>query len=63
MTKKPTQKETKAFGTVVRIADVPGFAKWLHGQTMPVIEGDPEPFGWAYYHDYQRFIQGLPIYD
>ena len=43
---------------LVKVSDVPGFDKWLYGQTMPVVEGDPEPFNWAYWVDYETFISG-----
>lgn len=59
----PEIKDTESFGKVVRIHDVYGFAKWLNGQTMPVIDEDDDPFGWAYYEDYLRYIQGKPVID
>lgn len=45
------------FGKVVRVSDVTGFIDWLNDQTMPVVEGNPTPFDWAYYEDYERFIR------
>ena len=48
---------------VVKISSVPGFQKWLWGQTCPLVSDDPEPDDWAYEWDYQRFIEGRPIID
>lgn len=48
---------------LVRISDVKGFSDWLAGQTMPVVEGDKNPFDWAYEWDYERFINNLPVVD
>lgn len=48
---------------IVKIADVPGFRKWLYGQTLPMVKGNKYPFGWAYYDDYVRFIEKLPVID
>jgi hypothetical protein len=59
----PEIKETKEFGKIVRISDVEGFEDWLSGQTMPFLENDKDPMGWAYYGDYRRFIIGLKIID
>lgn len=63
MKKEPTIKETKEFGKIVKVSDVKGFSEWLIGQTMPVVEGEKEPFNWAYYSDYERFIRGLKVID
>lgn len=58
------QKQEHTYhGTLVRISSVDGFLDWLRGQTVPVVEGDPTPFDWAYYSDYERFIGGLPNID
>jgi hypothetical protein len=48
---------------LVKISDVPGFADWLYGQTLPYVEDDPTPTDWAYEWDYDRFINHLPIID
>lgn len=40
---------------LVRISSVPGFGEWLYGQTIPLVEDDPNPTDWAYYWDYQNF--------
>jgi len=39
------------------------FCEWLYGQTLPMVEDDPEPTGWAYYWDYERFINNYPVID
>ena len=44
------------------------FSKWMHGQTCPFVEEELErengdPYDWAYYWDYQRFIDKKPIID
>ena len=49
--------------TLIRISSVPGFAKWLYGQTLPLVDNDPDPFDWAYYYDYVRFTHNLPVID
>lgn len=54
-----TIKDTKEFGKVVRISDIVGFGKWLGGQTVPVLEGEDNPFGWAYYNDYLRYQEEI----
>jgi len=56
-------KEFEIYGKLVRISSVPGFAELLRGQTIPLVEGDPRPFDWAYFGDYIRFIKNLPIRD
>jgi hypothetical protein len=49
---------------IIRVSSAPeGFSKWLGGQTMPLVEDDEEPCGWAYYDDYVRFMQNKPIID
>lgn len=60
---KPTIKNTKEFGKIVKISEVEGFSKWLSGQTLPLVEKDKDPFGWAYYGDYLRFIEKRPVID
>lgn len=54
--------------TLVKISDVgKEFNEWLYGQTIPLVEemelNDGSPFNWAYYGDYYRFINKLPIID
>lgn len=49
--------------TLVCVSDVKGFGEWLSGQTMPLVDDDAEPTNWAYYHDYLRYVQGLPCID
>ena len=56
-------KNTKEFGKIVKVSEVKGFARWLSGQTRPIVESDNEPFNWAYYEDYLRFIERKPIID
>lgn len=41
----------------------PEFSAWLYGQTMPLVEDDPEPTDWAYYADYLRWKNNLPVID
>lgn len=49
---------------IVKISDVGDkFYKWLYGQTLPLVEEDENPTGWAYYWDYERFINNLPVID
>lgn len=48
---------------LVRVSDVVGFGAWLRGQTMPLVEDDPNPYDWAYASDYYRFVEKLPIID
>ena len=48
---------------LIRISDVPGFREWLWGQTCPLVDDDPDPLDWAYFDDYERYINGLPIID
>jgi hypothetical protein len=48
---------------VVRISAVPGFAKWLYGQTIPLVEEEENPYDWAYMWDYDRFISDRSIID
>lgn len=49
--------------TLVRVSDKPGFAKWLYGQTQPLVTEDEHPYDWAYYDDWARFIENKPIID
>jgi len=49
---------------LVRISDVgEEFSRWLYGQTIPLVEDDPNPTDWAYYWDYRGFIRNLLITD
>ena len=54
---------------LVKISDVGiEFARWLGGQTMPMVDADKSindgnPLNWAYYEDYLRFINNYPIID
>jgi len=48
---------------IIRVSDIGGFGKWLHGQTLPLVEDDETPTDWAYYWDYERYINGLPVID
>ena len=49
---------------IVKISSVGGnFSEWLNGQTLPLVEGDENPTDWAYYDDYMRWINGLPVID
>lgn len=51
---------------IVRISTVEDpkkFGEWLGGQTLPFVEEDYEPCGWAYYWDYERFVNNYPIID
>jgi hypothetical protein len=49
---------------LVRISDVgEAFRVWLYGQTLPVVDGNATPFDWAYYGDYVRFVDNLPVID
>jgi len=36
---------------------------WMNGQTSILVEEDDEPFGWIFLHDYNRFVENLPIID
>ena len=40
-----------------------GFSEWLAGQTRPLVTEDPNIYDWAYYGDYSRFINELPVID
>ena len=49
---------------VVRVSDIgDGFGGWLYGQTLPLVLDDQNPHDWAYYSDYLRWQNGLPIVD
>ena len=49
---------------LVRISDVgKEFSNWLYGQTLPLVDDNPDPYDWAYHWDYQRFTSHLPIID
>jgi len=49
---------------IVRVSEIgEEFAKWLTGQTLPLVNEDEHPTDWAYYSDYSRWIQHLPIID
>ncbi len=48
---------------IVKISDTPGLGEWLYGQTLPLVEDDPEPTNWCYYDDYFRYVMKLPIVD
>lgn len=37
--------------------------KWLTGQTLPLVEDDPDPTGWCYAWDYLNFLKDLPVID
>jgi hypothetical protein len=63
MKKEVEIKTFKDWGKLVKISSVKGFYKWLRGQTIPVVSEDKDPFDWAYYGDYDRFINNKPIVD
>lgn len=49
---------------IVKISEVDvAFSDWLYGQTLPLVEDDKNPTDWAYYADYLRWVNGLPIID
>ena len=49
---------------IVNVSSVGGnFFEWLSGQTLPLVEDDENPTYWAYYSDYLRWANGLPIID
>jgi hypothetical protein len=49
---------------IVRMSDVgEDFMRWLYGQTLPLVIGDPTPQDWAYAKDYERFKAGLKVID
>ena len=53
---------------LVKISDVgEEFRRWLYGQTMTMVDdknlNDGDMFNWAYYCDYERFINNYPIID
>jgi len=61
--KEPTIKTWYGI-KIVKISSVGGnFSDWLSGQTMPFVEDDKNPTDWAYYSDYLRWVNGLPIID
>lgn len=47
---------------VIKVSNIEGFNEWLTGQTRPFVD-DENPFDWAYYEDYLRFKDNLPIID
>ena len=49
---------------LVKISDVgDNFREWLWGQTIPLVEDDPEPTNWAYIWDWERYVNKQPIID
>ena len=49
---------------IVKVSDVgTAFAAWLYGQTRPYVVEDENPTDWAYYSDYLRWLNGLPVID
>ena len=49
---------------IIKISDVGGnFSDWLNGQTLPLVEDDDNSTNWAYYDDYLRWVNGLPVID
>jgi hypothetical protein len=49
---------------IVKVSNVgEEFAKWLDGQTRPLVSEDKNPSDWAYYSDYSRFVNKEPIID
>jgi hypothetical protein len=49
---------------LVRISDAgKEFSDWLYGQTLPYVDDSSTPTDWAYYFDYLRFKNNLPIID
>ena len=49
---------------LIKISDVDSeFSSWLSGQTLPYVEESDEPSNWAFYSDYSRWKQGLPVID
>jgi len=53
---------------LVKISDVgEEFRRWLYGQTMTMVDdknlNDGDMYNWAYYCDYERFINNYPIID
>lgn len=52
------KKEFKNYGTLVKISSVEGFGEWLYGKTIPLlIEEGKDMDDWAYWSDYERYIQ------
>lgn len=39
------------------------FSKWLYGQTMPLVTESDTPTDFAYYPDYIRWKNHLPVID
>lgn len=35
------------------------FLDFLMGKTLPFVAEDKEPYNWAYYYDYERFLNRL----
>ncbi len=49
---------------IIKISDIDAsFSDWLYGQTLPLVEDDETPTDWAYYDDYLRWANGLPVID
>lgn len=48
---------------LVTIDDKPGFGEWLHGQTLPYVEGAENPTNYAYYDDFLRWKMNLGVID
>jgi hypothetical protein len=49
---------------IIKISDIDAsFSDWLYGQTLPLVEDDVNPTDWAYYSDYLRWVNGLPVID
>lgn len=68
MTKQnPTIFDIWGMGKVINVSDIGDeFATWLNGQTRPIVdvpELTSEPFDWAWYADYERFIKSLLVID
>lgn len=49
--------------SVLDVVNNESFAGWLYGQTLPYVDGDENPTGWAYSWDYERFINRKGIID
>lgn len=63
MTEKPQRMIWNGM-PLIKISDVPGFADWLSGQTLPYVNDDDlDPCDWAFEDDYIRFVNKKPIID